>query len=331
VNEDGSAVEHSPWSHQGAARPVPSAPPTGWYPDPADPARQRYWDGTNWTAETRQAAPPPTDLRLKPGVTPTGAPGATMAGAPGQADPYAQSAAVWRSGYGPAATPAPGVPGPLSPGNPYATTAVPAPAAPMAYAGTGPRTADGVPLAGWWWRVLATIIDNVILNLVFGLILMQTVFSDLVPGITAWLRDVFDQAAQGLTPDTALPVDLLRRTYELTLAIAAIQVVYSVLMLVWRAGTLGQLICQLRVVPVGQGRHAGGLAFGKAVVRVAVWVALTSAITAAVDLLLPDSAAQYGFLLTIMAIAAYLWPLFNAKRQGLHDLAADTQVVRLGY
>ncbi|MEU9997327.1 DUF2510 domain-containing protein [Streptomyces sp. NPDC050848] len=29
--------------------------PPGWYPDPAAPTVERWWDGTNWTAHTRQA------------------------------------------------------------------------------------------------------------------------------------------------------------------------------------------------------------------------------------------------------------------------------------
>jgi Protein of unknown function (DUF2510) len=33
---------------------APPAAPEGWYPDPADPSRQRYWDGSTWTV----AAPP---------------------------------------------------------------------------------------------------------------------------------------------------------------------------------------------------------------------------------------------------------------------------------
>lgn len=27
-------------------------PPPGWYPDPTDETRQRYWDGTTWTTHT---------------------------------------------------------------------------------------------------------------------------------------------------------------------------------------------------------------------------------------------------------------------------------------
>jgi hypothetical protein len=33
------------------AAPVALAPP-GWYPDPADPTRRRYWNGTDWTTFT---------------------------------------------------------------------------------------------------------------------------------------------------------------------------------------------------------------------------------------------------------------------------------------
>jgi uncharacterized protein YbjQ (UPF0145 family) len=31
-------------------------PPAGWYPDPADPAQQRWWNGTAWTDQTTAAA-----------------------------------------------------------------------------------------------------------------------------------------------------------------------------------------------------------------------------------------------------------------------------------
>jgi hypothetical protein len=30
--------------------------PAGWYPDPADPARSRWWDGAQWTQRTQDAA-----------------------------------------------------------------------------------------------------------------------------------------------------------------------------------------------------------------------------------------------------------------------------------
>ena len=32
-------------------------PPAGWYPDPQDADRQRYWDGNAWTEHTADASP----------------------------------------------------------------------------------------------------------------------------------------------------------------------------------------------------------------------------------------------------------------------------------
>jgi hypothetical protein len=38
-----------------------TSPPAGWYTDPNDPTRERYWEGAVWTTETRgPAAPTPT-------------------------------------------------------------------------------------------------------------------------------------------------------------------------------------------------------------------------------------------------------------------------------
>ncbi|TAM92837.1 MAG: DUF2510 domain-containing protein [Jatrophihabitans sp.] len=32
--------------------PLLAAPPPGWYPDPTRQAKQRYWDGGQWTDHT---------------------------------------------------------------------------------------------------------------------------------------------------------------------------------------------------------------------------------------------------------------------------------------
>ncbi|HVZ85661.1 MAG TPA: DUF2510 domain-containing protein [Polyangia bacterium] len=49
-------------------------PPAGWYPDPHDPAQQRWWDGSQWAPQTQltQAASP------LPGSGSNVLPGATM-------------------------------------------------------------------------------------------------------------------------------------------------------------------------------------------------------------------------------------------------------------
>jgi hypothetical protein len=40
-----------------SAPPAP-APPAGWYPDPEDGSRSRWWDGRAWTEHLAPAAPP---------------------------------------------------------------------------------------------------------------------------------------------------------------------------------------------------------------------------------------------------------------------------------
>jgi hypothetical protein len=45
-------------------------PAAGWYPDPENPTRFRYWDGTAWTTWHRRAAPTTPPPRFRPLVTP---------------------------------------------------------------------------------------------------------------------------------------------------------------------------------------------------------------------------------------------------------------------
>ncbi|WP_145238463.1 DUF2510 domain-containing protein [Prescottella equi] len=55
-------------------------PPAGWHPDPHDPAIDRYWDGAQWTGQTRPRAgvpiPPAGDITAAPAA---GIPGAQPA------------------------------------------------------------------------------------------------------------------------------------------------------------------------------------------------------------------------------------------------------------
>jgi hypothetical protein len=36
------------------AMPAPTTPPPGWYPDPSQPGRQRYWSGDSWTEQVHE-------------------------------------------------------------------------------------------------------------------------------------------------------------------------------------------------------------------------------------------------------------------------------------
>ncbi|WP_190139743.1 DUF2510 domain-containing protein, partial [Streptomyces longispororuber] len=48
------------------------SPPPGWYPDPSQPAVERWWDGSAWTAHGR--APAPQGAAAQPGFGPAPVP-----------------------------------------------------------------------------------------------------------------------------------------------------------------------------------------------------------------------------------------------------------------
>ncbi|MBK6310988.1 MAG: AIM24 family protein [Candidatus Microthrix sp.] len=63
--------------------------PAGWYPDPSDPSAQRYWDGSQWTAQTHAVsitAATPTSAS-RPSDDPTRATVGATAAAPGTTTP----------------------------------------------------------------------------------------------------------------------------------------------------------------------------------------------------------------------------------------------------
>jgi uncharacterized RDD family membrane protein YckC len=271
-------------------------PPAGWYPDPADETRQRYWNGTQWTMETRIGTPDfaaPGVAYTKSGATEY----PTQPEVPYQAEypphvenPYQPTGIV--PGYG-AYNPNSGYEHPLY-GSAY----------------RGPRTADGVPLAGWWWRVLALLLDNIILNVVA--MIYAPLLPDYTTGLTRWFEDYLRAVGQG---SLNLP-DIFDSQYyfiEPLLAYGAVStivaIIYATCMLAFKGATLGMLACQMRVVPTGHGQNATALPMGKAALRCVMYQVLSF-----IPLL--------GFINT-------LFPLWDKGRQTLHDKIAGTQVVRL--
>jgi uncharacterized RDD family membrane protein YckC len=275
--------------------PVPPgrhAAPGGWYTDPVDPARERYWDGWQWSRNTRPREGQPPAATAGP---PTGYAPPAPAGYPGPA-PGVGYPGPTPGGYGPP----PGYP--VAPGYGY-------PPRPVA------ATADGVPLAGWWWRVLAMFLDNVVLSTVVT-ILAAPVWLPIYEAFAAYLEAVVEAAQAGaaappvMDPNQLVPV---RAQVILTALTVGLGMVYHVGFLRWKGATLGKLACRLRVVPVDQGRHPGPLSWNASVIRAAIWV-------------LPGISS----LLALFTLVDALFPLWQPKRQALHDLAAKTQVVRRG-
>ena len=283
-----------------------SNPQPGWYPDPADAARQRYWAGDAWTAETRD-----TDA-AKP------------------ADPYAA--------YAGAKSPDPsGLPA-------YAPPPLPA-GATVPHQGTDPTTADGVPLAGWWWRVLAAIIDSLALGVV-GSMLVPIYGGKAATGAMDWLHDLMNAATSG-SDTVPSPFD---PTYGIGAAMITnsivslvLAVVYAFLMLTFVGATLGQLACGLRVVPVDKGLAPRRVPLYSVIMRI-VFYTLIPAGAALISLVVmsgntaPITVGTAGVglgglslltsLVGLYQLLNVLWPLWDHKRQCLHDKIARTQVVR---
>lgn len=176
---------------------------------------------------------------------------------------------------------------------------------------SGPCTADGVPLAGWWSRVGAMIIDSLLISLV-ALIAAIPLWPQLSAGFTAWWNDAI-RAAQvgGSMPDYTDPSYQIMGTYWILFAVTRVtHFLYSLGMQMWRGGTLGMLALRLRVSPVDRGVDHHGLAIGQAAIRNLAYQVM-------------------GVFWPVMLINVLL-PLGNSKRQTLHDMAARTQVVKIG-
>ena len=249
--------------------PVPPgrhAAPGGWYADPVDPTRERYWDGWQWSRNTR----------------------------PREATPY---------------VPPPTAGGP-PPGYPAQAGYPVQPAYPSYRAAT---TADGVRLAGWWWRVLAAVLDGMITSIVATVVAFP-IWQPLYAAMTAYFQEVLEAQQSGAPPPTFDPNVFTSRDQLLFTAVSlAVGMLYHMAFLRWKGATPGKLICGLRVVPVDRGRDPGPLSWSAVGLRSAIWV-------------LPGMNALLGLITVLDA----LFPLWHPKRQALHDLAARTQVVRPG-
>ena len=173
-------------------------------------------------------------------------------------------------------------------------------------------TADGVPLASWWWRVLAVLIDSLITTAIVTVITFP-VWRSLYATLASFFNAVLDAQRSGVAPPTLSPTDLISGTSQLivTSVTLAVGILYHAGFLRWKSATPGKLICGLRVVPVDRGRDPGPLAWNSIGIRTAVWV-------------LPG----INSFLALVTLVDVLFPLWHRKRQALHDIAAKTQVVR---
>ena len=80
-------------------------------------------------------------------------------------------------------------------------TRPPAYAAPRMGSVQATMTADGVPLASWWWRVLAVLIDNLITTAIVTVITFP-VWRSLYASLVSYFNAVLDAQQSGVDPPT---------------------------------------------------------------------------------------------------------------------------------
>lgn len=190
------------------------------------------------------------------------------------------------------------------------------PGASYARPGRDATTPDGQPLSGWWHRVGAYLVDQVIVG-VIGMLIgfpqvrtiwheYAAVFQDALhaPGSVSPLMGSSPLAAQVAGPMATLALITL-----------VVNFVYNVGFLKWRAATPGKLLLGLRV---RRRDVAGPLPWGTVLRRWLgqFWTSFLSLVPV------------LGAILGLYPLLDDLWPLWDGKRQALHDKLAGTNVVR---
>jgi uncharacterized RDD family membrane protein YckC len=291
--------------------------PAGWYDDPQNPTQQRYWDGSNWTDQRRaQQGPPPHQGQFgqvaqhgqvygggQPGPAQFGQPGATQYGQYGgqphqqQGQPYQQYQQPGQQGY-------------PQPGQGYP---------PQGYGYPGqrvPTTPDGQPLSGWWRRVWARVIDSIIVGII-GLPLTGYFYYQYFQVIWDYTRDLMDRATAGEPPPSTfeLPSEAYQWMIPAVLLGMLVSFAYEYLFLTKKGATPGKMALGIKV----RLRDVPGNPPGSAVAKrygFEIALGLLGAI--------PLVGTLFGFI----ALINYLWPLWDDKKQALHDKIAGTNVVR---
>jgi uncharacterized RDD family membrane protein YckC len=176
-------------------------------------------------------------------------------------------------------------------------------------------TPDGQPLASWWARAGASVIDYFVILPVW-----LVLASPFYPHLVHEFRIYFDQVQTAVDNGTTQPSAFTFEGHIIgtLVAIAAIQfvvlAVYSIGFLKWKQATVGKLALGLRV----RLREAPGPLSWGTVLRHWVGQYAVSALG-----LVPF----IGSIAGLYTLIDSLWPLWDKNRQALHDKLARTNVV----
>lgn len=296
----------------------------GWYDDPENPENLRYFDGVVWTSHTTPKTSPtvsqstigaaqPVPVRPQP----TGGWGSPQnsgqQGQGSQQDDYHRQGQQGQSPY--SAPPA----GPSSYGGPPAGQSAPSYGTMAASYGGGfgiKTTPDGVPLASYGQRVGAFLLDYVI-TYVVTLIASSYWIASFIQWYIGWIEDMMRNTEGGRTPvfDQAdVTSQIISRLWPVTLVGLLVALVYNVLFLSRKGATPGMMALGIQVRLRERPGNIGVLdAIKRQVIQ--ILVGLTSLVPVV------------GLAMSLVGLLNLLWPLWDDKRQALHDKVARTNVV----
>jgi uncharacterized RDD family membrane protein YckC len=170
----------------------------------------------------------------------------------------------------------------------------------------GPATPDGQPIGSWGMRLLARIIDGIVVGVV-GVVLSTIFIPDLMDNMSDWVNEGGSS--------TTMPEAVASGYLKLTLLMAVLGFIYEAVMLKFFSATVGKLATGLRVRLRDQ---PGPLSWATAAIRAAVWhgPSLLSGVQA------------LSFISGIFGLLNGLWPLWDKQKQSINDKVAKTNVVK---
>jgi uncharacterized RDD family membrane protein YckC len=286
--------------------------PSGWYDDPQDPSQLRYWDGVVWSSHVSPKVSPTVEqstIGMPYGVLPAAA-RAQSAGSNG-----AQGAPGDPVGF---ASPQQGQQPPGDQGSPYAQA--PWPQSEQygqqqgAWQSHLATTPDGVVLSGWWKRVLARILDNIIVWIV-ALPLTFAPLKKVFDTMWTYFDAVFAAAKAGSSAVPEQPTaEFATPLLMVSLIVLAVHVVYEVAFLTTKGATPGKMAVGISV----RLRDEPGPPPLVAVLK-------RTAVLEGGSLV--GLAPNVGIIGSVFSLVDYLWPLWDNKKQAIHDKVAATNVV----
>lgn len=266
---------------------------SGWYDDPEDPSQLRYWDGVVWSSHvTPKVSPTVQDSTI----------GMPYGVAPAASRPQASGSHGAQGGGH----------GSPQPGQPWGQ--MPAYGQPLGVASNRATTPDGVVLSGWWKRVLARFIDNIIIS-IGALPLTFGPLQRAATSIQAYFDDVVAAVQAGSTTMPTPPdADFAGPILQVSLIMLALYLVYEVAFLTRSGATPGRRVVGISV----RLRDRPGPPPLAAVLK-------RTAVKQGGDLV--GVVPVLGVFGSTFTLLDSLWPLWDDKKQAIHDKVGATNVV----